>query len=598
VDPGGSELSNRRRRCLWTDANAQAVIEVSASRIVLAPMAELDVATLTETAFQATLPQGEVYLHLQPAAADETYAVQTPRGLVTLAVPGRYGILAGDTQNATLVTVIEGSARIEGPGVALDVGPNQTASIAGTDNFQGGTGPAQRDAFLAAMLNSERPPQPQGVAPPPVVADMPGGYDLAEYGSWADTQDYGQVWYPQVGPDWVPYRDGSWSYVAPWGWTWIDAAPWGFAPFHYGRWATVGGRWCWVPGGRVRLVYAPALVAFVGLGAVAGVGIGGALAERRVGWVPLGPHEPFHPWYHASDRYVRQINVAHITNGDVINRNVTNNNFVNRGAATAVPAAAMAGSRPVATAFQRVDPAQLTQARPVIGQQPLAPASATHGVTPAVARQFNLPPPAPGLRPAVAGPALHPGALPALRTPGEQPIPAVAHPSLATPALRPPPVPGQAMPPAMQHGSAGGAVPPAGHEAGVLPPNIQSAPHVATAPPPHVPPPAASVAPPPHNFERSALPPPAVNNGATVAHTMPFAAPPRAPEQHMALPQVHTPAVTPPPPVVNHPPPPVMAQSHPPPPVAQFHPPPAPAPAAHAPPPPTQNGQHKRPGEQ
>ena len=44
-----------------------------------------------------------------------------------------------------------------------------------------------------------------------------------------------------------------------WGWTWIDDAPWGYAPFHYGRWAHVRNRWCWVPGPRhVRAVYAPA----------------------------------------------------------------------------------------------------------------------------------------------------------------------------------------------------------------------------------------------------------------------------------------------------------------------------------------------------
>ena len=300
----------------WTEPNAQAVIEVSASRIAMAPGTELDIAALTGTAFQATEPQGEVYLNLRPAAPDETYAVQTPRGMVTFAVPGRYGVVAGDIQTPTVVTAIEGSAHVEGPGVSLDVGPGQAASISGSDTFQGQVGPAQRDAFLTAMLDSERPPQPQGIAPPQVVAEMPGGDDLAQYGSWAQTQDYGEVWYPPVAPDWVPYRDGSWAYVAPWGWTWVDSAPWGFAPFHYGRWAEIGGRWGWIPGGAVggyRPVYAPALVTFVGVGAVVGVGMGAALAAGRIGWLPLGPREPFHPWYRASDRYFRQVNASHVS---------------------------------------------------------------------------------------------------------------------------------------------------------------------------------------------------------------------------------------------------------------------------------------------
>ena len=61
----------------WTDANAQAEIEVSASRVAMAPGTELDVATLSNTAFEATEPQGEIYLRVRAVTPDETYAVQT-----------------------------------------------------------------------------------------------------------------------------------------------------------------------------------------------------------------------------------------------------------------------------------------------------------------------------------------------------------------------------------------------------------------------------------------------------------------------------------------------------------------------------------------
>ena len=281
----------------WTEPNAQAVIEVSASRIAMAPGTELDIATLTDTAFQATEPQGEVYLHVQAAAPDETYAVQTPRGLVTLAAPGRYGVVAGDTQNPTVVTVIEGSAQVEGPGVSLDVGANQTASITGTDTFQGEVGPAQRDAFLTAMLDRERPPQPQGVAPPPVVAAMPGGDDLARYGTWsADARTTarsgirrwrrtgcrigtaaGPMSRPGAGPGWTATRGASRRSTTAAGPRSADAG----AGFPASR--------C----GGYRPVYAPALVTFFGVGAAVGVGIGAALAAGRIGWLPLGPREPY-----------------------------------------------------------------------------------------------------------------------------------------------------------------------------------------------------------------------------------------------------------------------------------------------------------------
>ena len=79
---------------------------------------------------------------------------------------------------------------------------------------------------------------------------------------------FGALWIPRsVATGWVPYRLGHWVWVHPWGWTWVDHAPWGFAPFHYGRWVFVRARWCWVPGPRrIRAVYAPALVVFVGGG--------------------------------------------------------------------------------------------------------------------------------------------------------------------------------------------------------------------------------------------------------------------------------------------------------------------------------------------
>src|ERR1700760_2460187 len=135
----------------WTEPNARAVIEVSASRVAMAPGTELTVGTLTDTAFQAVEPQGELYLRVRAATPDESYAVQTPRGLVTLQSPGRCGVVAGDTQNPTLITVVEGAAHVEGPGMTLDVGANQTANITGGDRFEGQVGPAQRDPFLTAM---------------------------------------------------------------------------------------------------------------------------------------------------------------------------------------------------------------------------------------------------------------------------------------------------------------------------------------------------------------------------------------------------------------------------------------------------------------
>lgn len=74
-------------------------------------------------------------------------------------------------------------------------------------------------------------------------------YDqLSPYGQWVDYSDYGYVWIPDSGSDFVPYStDGHWV-LTEYGWTWASDYIWGWATFHYGRWSFndyLG--WFWVP---------------------------------------------------------------------------------------------------------------------------------------------------------------------------------------------------------------------------------------------------------------------------------------------------------------------------------------------------------------
>ena len=434
----------------WTEPASGADLGIGSSLVALNEGTEFDLDTLDDHTLAATLPQGAAYLRLRVVAAGEQYQITTPRGVVTIAQPGQYEVVAGDTNNPTLVNVVSGQAQVAGTNLSLAVGPNQSATISGTDTYQGTIGALAADPFLTAHLTTVRPVQAVAqVAPPPVVAQMTGGDVLVDSGTWAPTPQYGNVWYPPVEAGWVPYRHGHWAYVAPWGWTWVDDASWGFAPFHYGRWVQIEGRWAWTPG-EVRVddyrpVYAPALVTFIGIGA--GIAIGAAIASGSIGWVPLGPHEEYHPWYHASNNYVRQVNITHVTNiTNITNNNVTINNYVNRGAATSVPAAAMTASRPVQAVARPVTPQEFAAARPITGQQPLRPTAATAGVTPVVARQMSLAPapaavhaaPGPAVRPAAAGTAgfarptfapVEKAQAPAATEPG-RPVP-------ATPGARP-----------------------------------------------------------------------------------------------------------------------------------------------------------------
>ena len=167
-------------------------------------------------------------------------------------------------------------------------------------------GPAGRRVRAGRAAATTRPTT-RSAAPLFVSPEMTGVEDLDRHGGWQQHPEYGAVWTPtQVVVGWAPYRHGQWVWQRPWGWTWVDDAPWGFAPFHYGRWLSWGGRWCWAPGPRVaRPVYAPALVAWVGgpqysgrgrLAAGTGGGLGAAGAARGLSArLPRQPRLPGSP---------------------------------------------------------------------------------------------------------------------------------------------------------------------------------------------------------------------------------------------------------------------------------------------------------------
>ena len=411
----------------WTQPGARAQLEIDADALAMNDATELDINQLDQQTFVATEPQGEVLIHVAGLQQNESWTVQTPRGLITLKSAGCYVIAAGDTEHPTQVSVIDGAADISGTNVGLQVGKNQTAVIEGTTSFTGRVETLRNEDFLqqgAAALC--QPLQPQGTVPPAAVLSMSGGTDLATYGSWGDVAEYGAVWYPPVDASWAPYRHGYWGYVGDWGWTWIDNEPWGFAPFHYGRWAQLNGRWAWIPGAygnEQHPAYAPALVSFfdtTGAPLAAGAAAG-AIAAGLVAWVPLGPHEPYYPWFHAQPGYVRSVNRPYIRNvAEVVNRyqdrsyvrTLQLNQFVNRGAVTVVPGAVMAFSRPVAAMAEPIGPDRLAGFRPSAEHLPVLPTAGAVGLTGGLATRLHIPGGAAAVaaaHTAAPGPQFHPG---------------------------------------------------------------------------------------------------------------------------------------------------------------------------------------------
>jgi hypothetical protein len=203
---------------------------------------------------------------------------------------------------------------------------------------------------------------------------IPGVEDLDTYGTWQIVAEYGPVWYPAGVPiGWVPYRFGHWVWIEPWGWTWVEDEAWGFCAFHFGRWALIAGVWGWVPGPlAVVPFYAPALVAFLGGGFSIGVDV--------QAWFPLGPRDPFIPWYHYGPNYLREVNITNIRNvtniENIINvRNINNIHYAYKDVATTVvPTDVFRSGQPVVHHVVHVPPQQLARAQ-VAPHPSVAPAA-------------------------------------------------------------------------------------------------------------------------------------------------------------------------------------------------------------------------------
>ena len=347
----------------YTDQGARAELEVGPFAVRLSEATDVTMATLNDQLMQLGVGQGTLRVTVYELPANNSVEIDTPNGALTIERAGSYRVDTAADGNSTQVTVNVGSLQISAGDLSKHLESGQAVQLTGTGPVAASSvsepHPDEFDKWCAGRdQHVEKSASAQKVGPA-----VPGSEDLDVYGHWGNAPDYGPVWYPaSVPPDWVPYRYGHWVFIEPWGWTWVEAEPWGYVPFHYGRWAHIGPVWAWVPGPVVvRPVYAPALVAFVG-GEGFGVGVGVGVQA----WFPLGPREPFLPWYHYGPGYMRGMNVVNVTT-------VTNIHYMNREVAvTAVNGEVFRGGQPVEGGLVRVPREQLAHAE-VIPHPEVAP---------------------------------------------------------------------------------------------------------------------------------------------------------------------------------------------------------------------------------
>jgi hypothetical protein len=369
---------------LWTESGARAEVQVGPAAVRLDGNTGFSFLNVDDDTIQMRMTAGVVNVRVRWLEQDDHIEIDTPNVALSLVRPGNYRVEVNDAGDTTVVKISAGEAQADGPGQNRVIVRNQQiATFRGVDNLtaQYSTLGAPDEFDSWSLERDRRDDRVAGTETSEYVSpDVTGYEDLHDNGTWSSEPEYGYVWTPShVAMGWAPYQFGRWVWVSPWGWTWVDDAPWGYAPFHYGRWAHVRDRWCWVPGPRrVRAVYAPALVGWVG-----SPGVGVSVTAGNVGWFPLGPRELYVPARRYSPRYFERVNV---TNTVIVNRTYITNVYHNRGGNLsyrnrAIPGAVTTVSRTAFTSAGRVgdhrvriDDREMGRMRTAAVPPPIAPA--------------------------------------------------------------------------------------------------------------------------------------------------------------------------------------------------------------------------------
>ncbi len=336
---------------VWTDNRGRAELQMGSTAIQVDADTQLRLLELSDDVLQLQVTQGVVNVRVRSLGKGDTVEIDTPNAAVSIMEPGTYRIGVAEQEELTVVGVREGSADVAGERRSFTLRADEQLTLRGNSRLAAEFDDLGRmDDF--DRWATQRNQRAERVASARYVSPEVIGYeDLDDYGYWRWYNDYGYVWMPtRIVSGWTPYRDGHWAWVSPWGWTWIDNAPWGFAPFHYGRWTTIGSRWCWVPGPRsLRPVYAPALVAWIG---TPGVSVSIGVGSYPVGWIPLGPREVYRPVYRSSHNYIVKVNRSNSLLNDAefergYRRQPHEDTFLNRRATSVVTADSLRNARPV-----------------------------------------------------------------------------------------------------------------------------------------------------------------------------------------------------------------------------------------------------------
>ena len=375
-----------------TDVDGRAEIQVGRTYVRIGPNSDVSLVDSTPEGLYFGVAQGSIHVRSNGLWQGQALYVNTPSGSSSLTAAGELRVDVWPDQQAAVFTSFGSNVAITGAGgFAQWLGAGQALELVGSNPV---TPQWLQPADWDDLDNWSHQRDQQIFAPQSyryVSPEIPGAYELDANGDWMPGTPYGPIWFPRNVPGgWAPYHYGHWVNHAPWGWVWIEDESWGYAPFHYGRWVAYNGRWGWVPGPpAAHPVWSPALVVFAGGIHVGGVGVSA--------WFPLGPGEPYRPWYHTSPQYMDDVNRSNMGESQrvhvqttYVNVNVVNITYVNRTTVTAMRQEDFASGRPAHQSNVVVDVRQMDRVQPLAAPEPKPTAQSFVGHAPARAVKVSV----------------------------------------------------------------------------------------------------------------------------------------------------------------------------------------------------------------
>lgn len=298
-----------------TAENSRAEVQLDYADILrLAGQTDAKITSLSNNQIQVQVSQGLIDFTVLKGGSAQV-EIDTPNVAVHPTEPGVYRVEV-DSASETHVIVRKGHAQVSTPQGSADLDPGRMMMVQGTENPQYQiTDAPSTDGW--DQWNDERNRQIENANN--YQHDntyYTGAADLGNYGRWQYVPGYDWCWTPYIDAGWVPYSAGRWVWEPFYGYTWVSYEPWGWAPYHYGRWFYYGRSWMWWPGPVTPFyhpLWAPAYVSFFGFGG-GGFHVGVGFGFGRVGWLPIGPCDPFFPWYGRGRFGYRRVNITNITN--------------------------------------------------------------------------------------------------------------------------------------------------------------------------------------------------------------------------------------------------------------------------------------------